>query len=191
MLVMKWLVVGLGNPEGKYFETWHNLGFKAAEGVAARHGMEFKKAGNQLLAKDGNLFVLKPLTYMNRSGEAVLALVRKQRIEPQNIIVLVDDLYIDKGRVRVGNGGGNGGHNGIRSINQLLGTNEYIKIKIGIKANPEPHCLANYVLERVPANEREIVAEGIEKSVEAVMELLGGSSVAMVQGRYNTKNDQG
>ena len=183
---MKCLIVGLGNPEGKYFQTWHNLGFLAVEKLGPT--LEWKKRGNQLVAKMGNALLLKPLTYMNRSGEAVVALARKQGIPPENIIVLVDDLYIDKGHIRVARGGSGGGHNGLRSINQLLGSNQYIKIRIGIKPEKPPYSLASYVLDKIPTEERTLIDEAINKAVEATQQLLSGMLLDRVQQVYNSKN---
>jgi len=95
------LIVGLGNPEGKYFQTYHNLGFLAVDEIAKRHNAEFKKKGNQMTVQIGNAILLKPLTYMNLSGQAVVAVSRKFKIAPENIIVIVDDLYIEKGSIRL------------------------------------------------------------------------------------------
>jgi len=182
----KWLVVGLGNPEGQYFNTWHNLGFVAAE----RMGAEFKQKGNMLIAEQDNTFIIKPLTYMNRSGEAVLAIIRKRGIKPENIIVFVDDLYIDKGKIKIVIGGGSGGHNGIKSINQLLGTPEYIKIKIGIKPQREVADFANYVLSRVPEGEKTIISEALDNATTAARMLISGEPLEIVQGKFNTRNEK-
>jgi len=183
-LDMKFLVVGLGNPEGKYFNTYHNVGFVAAEGIAARLQCDFKKKGNQLIAKAGDVLVLKPITYMNLSGQAVLAVVRKHRIAPENIVVITDDLYIEKGNIRISFGGSHGGHNGIRSINELLGTNQYLKIRIGIKPEKPPHSNAQYVLSKICGD------IAVEKSIQAAQEFLHGESIEKLQGRYNIKNVQ-
>ena len=186
----KWLVVGLGNPEGKYFKTYHNVGFVAAEAAAASLGTGFKKKGNQMLAKAGSVFILKPLTYMNLSGQAVTAVCRKHKIAPENVIVLFDDLYIEKGNIRVSFGGSGGGHNGIRSISDLLGTNKYIQIRIGIKPEKEPHCNAHYVLSKIDDASRQNIDQAIVKAVEAAIALVNGEGIEKLQGRYNTKNVQ-
>ena len=138
--VMKtFLVVGLGNPEGKYFETWHNLGFKAAERFAG--DLPFTKKGNQLTAtthlNGDKVIILKPLTYMNLSGQAVVAVCRKYKIPPEQVLVFVDDIYLDIGTVRLKKSGGTGGHNGLKSISELLQSTTYIKIKIGAKPNTD------------------------------------------------------
>jgi PTH1 family peptidyl-tRNA hydrolase len=185
----KWLAVGLGNPEGRFLRTYHNLGFVCADLLAEKLGLEFKKRGNQMLAK-GDALILKPLTYMNRSGEAVVAVVRKQRIMPENMIVFVDDLYIDKGNIRIVRGGSHGGHNGIRSIQELLGAGNYIKIKIGIKPAKPVHSQSNYVLERITAEDQETLGKAVTEAVDAAMELIGGVGFELVQGKHNVKNKE-
>jgi len=160
----KFLIVGLGNPEGKYFDTYHNIGFLCAEKLAEQFGVEFKKKGNQLLAKCDFGYILKPLTYMNLSGQAVQAVARKHKIE--NIIVFVDDIYIDKGSIRVRFGGSGGSHNGLKSINQILGTNQYTKIRVGIKPDKEPHSMSHYVLSKIDGD------LAIDKAVEAALGLI-------------------
>ena len=189
------LVVGLGNPEGKYFQTWHNLGFLAVDALANRLSLTFKKKGNQSLAEfripnsELKTIVLKPLTYMNLSGQAVLAVSRKYKIQPENIIVLHDDLYIDKGKIRIMVGGSAAGHNGICSINELLGTNKYIKIKIGIKPDKTPPSgTANFVLSRIDDPSRPLIDTAIEKAVNAVLNISSGDPVPKMQALYNTAN---
>lgn len=182
------LFVGLGNPEGKYFQTYHNIGFICAEKLAAGLGAEFKKKGNQLIAKCDFGFVLKPLTYMNLSGQAVQAVARKYKISCDNIIVFVDDLYIDKGNIRISFGGGAAGHNGLKSINEILGTNEYIKIRVGIKPLDTKKTQSDYVLSKIGAGERSSIDNAIEKAVEAALMIIGGESLPKVQGKFNTAN---
>jgi len=192
---MKWLIVGLGNPEGKYFRTYHNLGFLAVDEIATRHSLEYKKKGNQMTAglpHNGNMphaILLKPLTYMNRSGEAVVAITRKSNLPVENIIVIYDDLYIDKGKIRITRGGSHAGHNGIRSINALLPATNYIRIKVGIKPEREPHCMANYVLSKITSEEVDIVRESIELAADAAFELIDGIPLERVQAKYNCRND--
>ena len=172
-----WLVVGLGNPEGKYFETWHNLGFKAAELFAA--GQPFKKKGNQLLyqTKIGNdkIIVLKPLTYMNLSGQAVVAVSRQYKIPPERVIVFVDDIYLDIGTVRLKKSGSSGGHNGLKSIAELLKATNYVKIKIGAKPQTEiKGNTADYVLSKIPAELQPQIADSLTAAVTLAKEVIAG-----------------
>jgi PTH1 family peptidyl-tRNA hydrolase len=180
--------VGLGNPEGKYFSTYHNLGFLCAEELARRWGAEFKKRGNQLTAMHGDTVILKPLTYMNLSGQAVVAIQRKYKIPPENIIVICDDLYIEKGNIRVTIGGSGGGHNGIRSVNELLKTDKYMRIRIGIMPTEPPESLANYVLSKMTENETPILKGAICAAADAVQMITAGERFDTVQGKYNVKN---
>lgn len=187
------LVVGLGNPEGKYFNTWHNLGFLAAESFANSQECQFKKKGNQLLAEtvigENKVYILKPLTYMNLSGQAVLAVVRKYKIAAEDIIVFCDDIYIDIGNVRITKGGSGGGHKGLHSVNELLKTTEYIKIRIGAKPVKEIKCgTADYVLSKIGNDVREKVNAAVINAADAAGEILSGSEIAAVQSKYNAKN---
>ena len=171
------LVVGLGNPEGKYFETWHNLGFKAAERFAG--DLPFTKKGNQMLANthiNGNkIIILKPLTYMNLSGQAVIAVCRKFKIPAEQVIVFVDDIYLDIGTVRLKKSGGAGGHNGLKSINELLQATNYTKIKIGAKpADDIKGNTASYVLSKITAEDRPTIDAALDTAVQIAHDVIAG-----------------
>jgi PTH1 family peptidyl-tRNA hydrolase len=188
-----WLAVGLGNPEGKYFNSWHNLGFVTAEKFADGYAMEFKKKGNQLIAVNnigGNkVFVLKPLTYMNASGQAVVAVARKYKIDPQNIIVFADDIYIEIGNIRISNGGSAGGHNGLKSINELLNSTDYIKVRIGAKPEKELRGdTADYVLSKIPEKFNPQIADAIADAVTATTQIISGKDLGIVKGEFNKRN---
>jgi len=210
------LIVGLGNPEGKYFKTYHNAGFIAVDVLAKLLGLEFKKKGNQLIcdiqvkkvfeslpdnlqpqltvlnSKEtlyNKVFILKPLTYMNLSGQAVLAVIRKHKIIPENIFVIFDDLYIDKGNIKLSFGGSGGGHNGIRSITGLIGTNKYNQIRIGIKPDKPPHSVSDYVLKKIDTISKPLIDSSIQNTVNATLMLITGSPITTVQTKYNTKQN--
>jgi len=182
------LFAGLGNPEDKYFNTYHNIGFLCADKLASELGVEFKKKGNQLIAKCEFGFILKPLTYMNLSGQAVQAVARKYKIAPERIIVFTDDLYIDKGNIRVSLGGGAAGHNGLRSINEILGTNQYVKIRVGIKQVENKKSQTEYVLSKIAAGDKFYIEHAIEKAAQAALMIIGGESLSKVQGLFNEVN---
>lgn len=171
------LVVGLGNPEGKYFETWHNLGFKAAERFAG--DLTFTKKGNQLITdtheKGNKVIILKPLTYMNLSGQAVVAVCRKYKIPAEQVIVFVDDIYLDIGTVRLKKSGGAGGHNGLKSINELLQATTYTKIKIGAKPTTDiKGNTASYVLAKIPEDQRDAVNTAIDTAIQIAHDVIAG-----------------
>ena len=171
------LVVGLGNPEGKYFETWHNLGFKTAERFAG--DLTFTKKGNQLITdtheKGNKVIILKPLTYMNLSGQAVVAVCRKYKIPAEQVIVFVDDIYLDIGTVRLKKSGGAGGHNGLKSINELLQATNYTKIKIGAKPTTDiKGNTASYVLAKIPEDQRDAVNTAIDTAVQIAHDVIAG-----------------
>ena len=185
----KWLIVGLGNPEGKFFGTWHNLGFTAAEALGDALGIEFKKKGNMLVGEKDNIWIQKPLTYMNRSGEAVKPLANRHGIRGCNVIIFVDDLYIDKGKIRIIRGG-TSGHNGITNIKQHLGSEEYIRIKIGIKPQKPMADQANYVLDRIPEPERATIDISIKKAIDAAIMIINGEALEDVQNKFNERNEK-
>jgi len=190
-----YLIVGLGNHGATYANTWHNMGFIAIDMLCEELNLEWKKKPlvNYKLAQGnvGNdkILLLKPYTYMNRSGEAVLSIMRKHNVKTENIVVLVDDLYIDKGKIRIGLGGGNGGHNGIRSINELTSAKDYTKIKIGIKPTKEVHTLSNYVLSRIGAEDKGLIGQSCTQVTECVKMIIAGEKLDKLQAKFNVKNE--
>lgn len=176
------LVAGLGNPEGKYFNTYHNVGFITVEKLTA----DFQKKGNVLISKTDNAVIIKPLTYMNRSGEAVVAISRKLKIPPEQIIVVYDDVEIDSGNIRVRFGGSSGGHNGIKSITQLLGTDKFYRVRIGIKPLKPVANLANYVLSKI----KDINTLGFTHAEEAIHDIMQGVALELIQQKFNKTNQQ-
>jgi len=187
---MKWLIVGLGNPEGKYFKTYHNVGFVAVEKIAEQKGLEFRKRGNQMTATIDNLILLKPLTYMNLSGQAVVALCRQKKIAPENVVVICDDIHIEKGNIRIAFGGSSGGHNGLKSVTELLQTDKYFRVRIGIQPEKPPHNMADYVLAKLDEESKTKIDPAIERAVMASTQIALGEKLEIIQGRYNVKNSK-
>lgn len=145
-----WLVVGLGNPGSKYELNRHNIGFLAVEEIARKLGSSVwtKKFRGELCEgnfKSERIYFLKPQTYMNLSGESVAAAARFYKIPPENIIVIHDDIDIANGKLRVKQGGGNGGHNGLKSLDAHIGVN-YIRIRIGVGRPEHSGQVADFVL---------------------------------------------
>jgi peptidyl-tRNA hydrolase, PTH1 family len=171
------LVVGLGNPGENYARTRHNLGFMVADLLAARLGAKFKahkRSGAEVVTGRlaGHPIVLaKPRCYMNESGRQVGPLAKFYSVQPADIIVLHDELDIDFGRIRLKIGGGEGGHNGLRSVASALGTKDFLRVRIGIGRPPGRKDPATFVLENFTAAERPEVPTICEQAADAT-ELL-------------------
>ncbi len=166
------LVVGLGNPGPDYAPTRHNVGFRVADGLAREWRTEFavRKFGAEIAeAAEGGerIWIMKPQTYMNHSGEAVGPAMRFWKLPPEALVVVHDDLELEPFRVQVKVGGGHGGHNGLRSVNAHLGTPEYARIRVGVGRPPPQVDPADWVLERFPAGQEEQVEECVGWAVQA------------------------
>ena len=173
-----WLIVGLGNPGREYEKTRHNAGFRAVELLAEDLGCKIDKLKFQGLYcqtnyKGKKLFLLKPQTYMNLSGRSVLQLSAYFNIPPQRIIVLFDDISLEPGRLRVRANGSAGGHNGIKSIIQEVGSQEFPRVKIGVGAKPHPdYELADWVLSTFSSLEEKALAVSLENSAKAALTII-------------------
>ncbi|MGW4350956.1 aminoacyl-tRNA hydrolase [Nocardia sp. NPDC004582] len=172
------LVVGLGNPGSEYERTRHNVGFMVADLLAERVGGRFtvhKKSGADLLEArlDGRKVLLaKPRTYMNLSGRPVAALAKFFSVPATEVIVVHDELDLPFGQIRLKRGGGEGGHNGLRSISQALTTKDYLRVRFGIGRPPGRQDPADYVLKPFSAPERKEVPVIVEQTADAVELLL-------------------
>ncbi|AYF72915.1 aminoacyl-tRNA hydrolase [Nocardia yunnanensis] len=172
------LVVGLGNPGSEYERTRHNVGFMVADVLAERVGGRFtvhKKSGADLLEArlDGRKVLLaKPRTYMNLSGRPVAALAKFFSVPATEVIVVHDELDLPFGQIRLKRGGGEGGHNGLRSISQALTTKDYLRVRFGIGRPPGRQDPADYVLKPFSAPERKEVPVIVEQTADAVELLL-------------------
>lgn len=185
-----WLIVGLGNPGPEYAKTRHNIGFRCLDILAEKLGCPVDKGKFQGLygqtSYHGNkVYLLKPLTYMNLSGRSVLQLSAYFQIPPQRIIVLFDDISLEPGRLRVRGNGSAGGHNGIKSIIQELGSQEFPRVKIGVGAKPHPDFdLADWVLSAFSASEEKALAVSLENGAKAVLTILD-DGVSAAANAYN------
>ncbi len=179
------LVVGLGNPGDKYEKTRHNVGFMFLDYLAREVGVEFKESRwEALVAKagleSGPALLVKPQTFMNLSGRAVARIASYHKIEPGRIIVVHDDLDLEPGRLKVVQDRGPGGHNGIRSIIECLGTRQFVRLRIGIGRPPEFMRPADFVLSRFSEAERQLIDQGFTEMAKAVSIIdLQGVSAAM------------
>lgn len=173
-----YLIVGLGNPGRDYEKTRHNCGFRALDVLAEKLGckvdkLKFQGLYNQTLYNGKKLYLLKPQTYMNLSGRSVLQLSAFFHIPPERIIVLFDDISLEPGRLRVRPDGSAGGHNGIKSIIQELGSQAFPRVKIGVGAKPHADAdLADWVLGGFTPQEEKALLPALERAAEAALSII-------------------
>ena len=185
-----WLIVGLGNPGSEYAKTRHNCGFRALDILAQKLGCrvdkgKFQGLYNQVTYGDKKLYLLKPQTYMNLSGQSVKQLAAFFHIPPQQIIVMYDDISLDPGRLRIRADGSAGGHNGIKSIISCIGGQDFPRVKIGVGAKPHPdYDLANWVLSTFSAAEEKDLTSALERAADAALSIVD-RGVPETANRYN------
>lgn len=186
------LVVGLGNPGPKYENTRHNAGFMAVDAIANHRDADFKKTKWNAMSAECSIggeriLLLKPLTFMNNSGEAVSAVARFYKIPAERIIVLFDDVSLAVGRLRIRRSGSDGGHNGMKDIIQLMGSDNIPRVKIGVGEKPHPdYDLKDWVLSSFKKDEEENLKTAVNNAVSAVFYMVAGQTdVAM--NKFNKK----
>ena len=173
-----WLIVGLGNPGKEYERTRHNAGFRAVDILADKLNVKIDKLKFQGLYCQTNyngvkLFLLKPQTYMNLSGRSVLQLSAYFNVPPQRIIVMFDDISLEPGRLRLRADGSAGGHNGIKSIIQEVGSQAFPRVKIGVGAKPNPNYdLADWVLSSFSALEERALSVSLNNAADATLAII-------------------
>ena len=170
------LIVGIGNPGSVYEGTYHNIGFMAVTKLADNMGASFDKAKfNSIYAeakiKDEKVFIIKPLTYMNLSGEAVRAFASFYKIPPEDIIVFCDDIDIPKGEIRYREKGSGGTHNGLKNIVHNLSSENFKRIRIGA-GNDKNMDLKDYVLSKIDEESLSLILPAIDKGIQKLMELF-------------------
>jgi PTH1 family peptidyl-tRNA hydrolase len=173
------LLVGLGNPGPAYEKTRHNAGFWFVDRIASCHDCTWKEESRframvATVRAGGGIRLMKPLTYMNRSGIAVASVATYYKISPESILVAHDDLDFEPGVVRLKQGGGHGGHNGLRDIVTHLGTGEFARLRFGIGRPQGVMTVSDYVLAPPSTAEREAIVGAIERVVDCLPELLQG-----------------
>ena len=174
------LIVGLGNPGSQYEHTRHNAGFWFLDELAHAWGVSFqsqKKYHGQAARAErpqGDIWLLKPDTFMNLSGQAVAPLAQFYKIKPEEILVVHDELDIPCGRIKFKLGGGNGGHNGLKDIQARLGTSDYYRLRLGIDHPGDRNLVVGYVLNKPSAEHRRQIDDAIRKSLEAMPAILAG-----------------
>lgn len=180
------IVVGLGNPGVRYESTPHSIGFEAVDYIAARHGAEWvqKRSAQCFTAEvtinSERVMLVKPQTFMNLSGESVAALFRYSNSSAEDLVVIQDDIDMSLGRLRVRIGGSAGGHNGIKNIIERIGTQNFIRVKIGV--GKDSSNVIGHVLGKFPPHEREIATKVVEVAAAAV-------ECVISQGAQNAMNE--
>lgn len=170
------LVVGLGNPGPEYERTRHNVGFRVVDALAHRLRVSFERTHGSLVAsgqyKNRAIGLAKPLSFMNRSGEAVAPLCEHYNIAPNDLIVVVDDLHLSVGTLRLRPSGSSGGHNGLENVAKHLGTTAFPRLRIGIGNDFDEGEQVDYVLSPFSTQQEETVQEVIEEAVEALLTVV-------------------
>ena len=179
---VEYIVVGLGNPDRKYENTRHNAGFIMIDFIADKIGAKINRVKFKSLVGEGNIggskvLLMKPSTYMNNSGEAVIEAMKFYKIPPENVIVLLDDINLDVGKMRIRSKGSDGGQKGMRSIIYLSGKDNFPRVKIGIGKKPNTeYDLASWVLSKFTKDELATLGKIAENSYEAVELIIQGKT---------------
>ena len=188
---MQYIIAGLGNPEKKYDNTRHNVGFQVIDQLGKILNIEIKENKfnslfTQTTYSDKKLFLAKPLTYMNLSGKAIAEIKNFYKIDVENLIVVHDELDLEFGEIKIKQAGGSAGHNGLKSIVSSLGSNNFIRLRVGIGRPPENQSGANYVLGKFSKAENEVIEDVLNKTCDAVLEIIN-SDVKTAMNKFNSK----
>lgn len=185
------LVVGLGNPDEKYLNTFHNVGFKAVDKFAQLFGASFDKGECRAITAHkktpmGKVVIAKPITYMNLSGESVRELINKYKIEQTDCIVVYDDADLPVGKIRIRKDGSGGSHNGMLNIVKNLGTQNIFRIRVGIdRPKIEGFALMDYVLSKIPEDVEKALDITYERVAMALKEFCEGVDIEKIMMKYN------
>lgn len=173
-----WLIVGLGNPGLQYEKTRHNAGFMAADRLAEKHGTQFNKHKSEAVYADfkigdNRILLVKPQTYMNHSGRAVSALLNFYKIPTDRLIVMFDDITLDIGKLRLRRKGSHGGHRGIKDIIELTGTDDIMRIKIGVgERENRDYDLKDWVVGKIPTEQMTDFNKALDRAALAAEEII-------------------
>jgi peptidyl-tRNA hydrolase, PTH1 family len=189
------LIVGLGNPGQEYRETRHNVGFMVADVLVTRWRVDdqWREKFDALQIKtavgDAPVILSKPLTFMNLSGQSVAATAAFYRIEPADVFIVTDDVALPLGRLRARRDGGAGGHNGLKSIIQQLGTQAFPRVRVGVGRGTGARDLSNHVLGRFDASERDTVSAAVLRAAEAA-EMFISDGIERVMNSFNAATEK-
>ena len=185
-----WLLVCLGNPGDQYENTRHNVGFQVADAVAERHNvpiqrLKFRALTNTITVGEKKVLLMKPVTYMNLSGEAVHEAASFYKVPPERILVVSDEVALAPGKIRVRRSGSAGGHNGLKNIIAHLGTDQFPRIRVGVGQKPHPdYDMAGWVLGKFQGEDKKAVEEAVKRAADAA-ECLIQEGVDKAMNRYN------
>jgi len=191
---VEYIIVGLGNPGDKYERTRHNLGFRTVELLMSKYAEGTDKAKYDALIREGNVagkrvLFMRPQTFMNLSGKAVAAAAKFYKIPTERIIVIFDDISFDVGTIRVKRNGSAGGHNGIKSLIEYLGTNEFPRVKVGAGKKPRPeYDMADWVLSKFSSDEEKKLESVFPKAADAAVAIIG-QGIDPAMNLYNRSGD--
>ncbi|WP_292215659.1 aminoacyl-tRNA hydrolase [Butyrivibrio sp.] len=187
------VIAGLGNPEKKYFETRHNVGFATIDALSDKYGIEltetkFKAAFGKGRIGGERVILVKPLTYMNLSGEAIRPICDYFKVDTkEELIVISDDVELDVGNIRVRPKGSAGGHNGLKNIIAQLGHSDFKRVRVGVGRKPKEYDMVDWVLGHFDGEDRTSIKEGIDLAAAAVVEIME-NGVDSAMNRFNGKN---
>ena len=185
-----WLLVCLGNPGDQYENTRHNVGFQVGDAVAERHNvpiqrLKFRALTNTITVGEKKVLLMKPVTYMNLSGEAVHEAASFYKVPPERILVVSDEVALAPGKIRVRRSGSAGGHNGLKNIIAHLGTDQFPRIRVGVGQKPHPdYDMADWVLGKFQGEDKKAVEEAVKRAADAA-ECLIQEGVDKAMNRYN------
>lgn len=185
-----WLIAGLGNPGDAYENTRHNIGFQVLDALGERQKkpiqrLKFKALTNLFTISGEKVLVMKPVTYMNLSGEAVRPAADFYKIPPERILVVSDDTALPAGRLRIRKGGSAGGHNGLKSIIQHLGTDQFPRLRVGVGEKPHPdYDMADWVLGKFTGEDKKAMDASVKRAADAI-ECIMAQGIDRAMGKFN------
>lgn len=189
------LIVGLGNPDKRYEKTRHNVGFDTIDVLGEKYGIRFTDKKHKALCGTGviegtKVLLAKPQTYMNLSGESVAEILQFYKLDPETeMLVIFDDISLDPGNIRIRKKGSAGGHNGIKNIIACTGTQNFMRIKVGVGQKPQGWDLADFVLSRFDSEDRRLVESAMEDAVSAAVLMMQGQTDAAMN-QFNAKKQE-
>jgi PTH1 family peptidyl-tRNA hydrolase len=178
-------VIGLGNPDAKYKNTRHNIGFMVLDRILGRKNLKLSDKFSGFFAKSEDVLFLLPLTYMNLSGRAVVELMNFYKLAPEDIIVVFDDASLPLGTLRFRVNGSDGGHNGIKSIINSIGSSDFKRLKVGIGEQPPNMPLENYVLANFSKEETPALDKVLDIAADSIEDYLKDIDIVTLQSNYN------